>query len=105
MDNGQLRAGLVEQFRQVGSAHHHAYIPTNGDDPEWPLWYAEYLQNDLQALIGKEMTRSELVYWMVRLHKEHQAHAPYSPWLEYYADYFLSYLDGVGNLGSSPHDK
>ena len=104
MDNGQIRSGLIELFRRSGPAHHHAYIETNGDDPEWPLWYADYLRRDIEDLIGKKLTRSEMVYWMVRLYKEHQAHAPSSPWPEYYADYFLSYLDRVGNLGSSPHE-
>lgn len=105
MDNESLRARLIELFRRAGPAHHHAYIHTDGDDPEWPLWYAEHLQKDIQALIQKEMTRSEMVYWMVRLYKEHQAHAPQSPWPEYYADYFLTYLEGVENLGSSPHEN
>jgi len=104
MDNEPLKSTLTELFRRSGPAHHQAYIHTNGDDPEWPLWYAEYLQADLQSLIGVEMTRSEMVYWMVRLYKEHQAHAPHSPWPEFYADYFIRHLDRVGKLGSSPHD-
>ena len=37
---GQLK-GLL---REVGEAHHQAYIETDGADPEWPLWYADYLR-------------------------------------------------------------
>ena len=36
-------AGQLENlFHEVGEAHHQAYIETDGADPEWPLWYADY---------------------------------------------------------------
>ena len=38
-----LTGQLEGLFREVGEAHHQAYIETDGADPEWPLWYAEYL--------------------------------------------------------------
>jgi hypothetical protein len=38
-DLGQQLEGL---FRDVGEAHHQAYIETDGADPEWPLPYHLY---------------------------------------------------------------
>ena len=34
-------------FREVGEAHHQVHIETDGADPEWPLWYADYLRERL----------------------------------------------------------
>src|SRR3954471_10797358 len=44
MDLGRQLEGL---FHEVGEAHHQAYIETDGADPEWPLWYADYLRDKL----------------------------------------------------------
>lgn len=49
---------LGELFREVGEAHHQACIETNGADPEWLLWYADYVLYRLAPLLG--FTRSEL---------------------------------------------
>jgi hypothetical protein len=37
-------------FREVGEAHHQVHIETDGADPEWPLWYADYLRERLGGL-------------------------------------------------------
>jgi hypothetical protein len=42
-----LNQQLQELFREVGKAHHQAFIETDGADPEWPLWYANFLQGRL----------------------------------------------------------
>ena len=42
--NTELRTGLVDLFREAGQAHHTAFTATDGDDPDWPIWYADYLQ-------------------------------------------------------------
>ena len=47
MTEEDLARQLEELFREVGEAHHQAYIETDGDDPEWPLWYADYLRDKL----------------------------------------------------------
>jgi hypothetical protein len=32
-------------LREVGEAHHQAYyFEADGNDPGWPLWYANYLR-------------------------------------------------------------
>jgi hypothetical protein len=44
MTETDLAGQLEELFRETGEAHHQAYIETDGADPEWPLWYADYLR-------------------------------------------------------------
>lgn len=46
---GQIR----DLFREVGGALYEAYIETDGADPEWPLWYAEYSREESAALLDK----------------------------------------------------
>ena len=86
-DLGQQLEGL---FRDVGEAHHQAYIETDGADPEWPLWYADYLRDRLAPLLEASFTRSELVYLLVMVANEQPLNAPGANWTRYYARKFIS---------------
>ena len=33
----------TELLREVGPAHHRAFAATDGEDPDWPNWYAAWL--------------------------------------------------------------
>jgi hypothetical protein len=80
---------LADLFRETGVAHHQAFIRADGEDPEWPLWYAEYLYERIARLVGKTLTRSELVYFLVSVEKEHAAKAADSSWSDFYAHLFI----------------
>ena len=76
----------VEQLLQeTAVAHHEAFVASDGVDPEWPLWYATYLTERLPAVTSFMGTRSELVYWLVRLDREYQSSDSAIPWERYYA--------------------
>ncbi|MEM8899101.1 MAG: hypothetical protein AAGC85_13390 [Bacteroidota bacterium] len=66
----QKKQKLAELFLETGKAHHQAFLDTDGDDPEWPHWYAEYLKEKLPAMLGTQMTRSKIVYELIRLDEE-----------------------------------
>ena len=85
-----LTGQLEGLFREVGEAHHQAFIETDGADPEWPLWYAEYLQERLAPLLDASFTRSELVYLLLRVANEQPLNAPGANWARYYAKFFMS---------------
>jgi glutaredoxin len=72
--NTELRTQLVGLFREAGRAHHEAFAASGGDDPDWPIWYADYLQ---------------LIYCLMNANFEHQARSPESDWSEYYADQLI----------------
>lgn len=77
---------LIEKLlEQAATAHHEAYAATDGDDPEWPLWYASYLVDRLRAQTDFAATRSELVYWLVRLDREYAEADSAIPWTRFYA--------------------
>ena len=44
MSEANLNQQLQEHFREAGEAYYQAYIETDGVHPEWPLWYANFLQ-------------------------------------------------------------
>jgi len=76
---------IADLFVEAGHAHHQAFIETDGADPDWPLWYADYLHPSLSALLKARFTRSELVYLLVALEKEQSTQAPGADWPHYYA--------------------
>jgi hypothetical protein len=76
---------LESLLEQTGPAHHEAYIETDGVDPEWPLWYAEYLIDSLNAELGTSLTKSQLVYLLVDLERRHSMVAPDMAWFAFYA--------------------
>lgn len=83
------REKVAALFEKAGHAHHQAFIETDGEDPEWPLWYAEYLHERLLDLLDADITKSEVVYLLVRLSREQSRVASETPWNEYYADNFV----------------
>lgn len=79
---------LEDLFRKTGSAHNKAFIKTNGEDPDWPLWYADYLLEKLGKLLNAKFTKSELVYLLVMVEKEREMMAPGADWVVYYTNFF-----------------
>ena len=86
MDLARQLEGL---FHDVGEAHHQAYIATDGADPEWPLWYADYLRDKLAPLLDAGFTKSELVYLLLLVANEQPLRAPGANWARYYAKFFI----------------
>jgi hypothetical protein len=84
-------AGQLEGlFHDVGEAYHQAYIETDGADPEWPLWYADYLRERLGELLDASFTKSELVHMLVLVANEQSLVAPGANWARYYAKKFIA---------------
>jgi hypothetical protein len=91
---GMLETDLARQleglFHEVGKAHHQAYIETDGADPEWPLWYGDYLRERLGGLLDASFTKSELVHMLVLVSGEQPLKTPGANWARYYAGFFIT---------------
>ncbi len=83
---------IVVLFEQVDTAHKEAFREMGGKDPEWPLWYASYLQASIGELFGRNFTKSELVYCLIFVDREFNAVESHAPWPEYYADHFFKHF-------------
>lgn len=87
-------ASIGELVQSVAEAHHQAFIEVDGADPDWPIWYAEHLVDDLNALLGASMTTSELVYLLISADREQTTIAPGSSVPGFYGRFFASrYVD------------
>lgn len=87
---------LAALFREAGVSHHRAFAATNGADPEWPTWYAEFLAPRLAALVGRSFSVPEMADLLRRWDREHAASPARESWPEFYAQSLLS-LRNPGN--------
>lgn len=87
--NTELRTNLVELLRETGHAHHAAFEATDGADPDWSIWYADYLKAPMTQRLDTNFHRSQLIYCLMNADFDHQAQSPDSDWSEYYADEFI----------------
>jgi len=84
--NTELRDGIGTLLLDTGRAHHKAFEVTDGADPDWPIWYAEYSKDTFADQFGMNFTRSQLIYCFMNANFEHEVRAPDSDWPEFYAN-------------------
>ena len=51
MGSDQLKDELSALLTQTGKAHHEAFAATDGEDPDWAIWYADYLYDRLARFL------------------------------------------------------
>lgn len=90
-----LKMQLSRLFAETGREHHQAFITTDGDDPDWPQWYAGYLQPRLGDLLHRSFSVEELTELMLVLEAERAAHPSERPWPQVYADLLVAWLNGI----------
>lgn len=78
---------IAELLREAAELHHRVYRITDGEDPDWASWYADWLVrlSELPQLLGRAPVRSELVCELIRLDREYRQLSPAEDWPEYYA--------------------
>lgn len=82
-DTSEIAAVLHE----AGKTHHVVWRITDGDDPDWASWYADWLLDlsELPSLLGRKPVRSHLVHALVELDRAHAASGTTERWEEAYA--------------------
>jgi hypothetical protein len=82
-DAGPVAALLHE----AAETHHRVYRITDGDDPDWASWYADWLVrlSELPDLLGRPPVRSELVHLLVQADRDFAGQQPSEPWEQFYA--------------------
>jgi len=62
-------------LHEAGETHHTVYRITDGEDPDWASWYADWLidHSELPDLLGAAPVRSHLVGELVSLESEYGA--------------------------------
>ena len=87
----QRKDAIAALLHKAGEDHLVTHKETNGDDPDWAIWYAGYLlENDFATLLDGKLLKSDLIYLLVLVDKEQKSEAPGSHWEKYYADFFVN---------------
>lgn len=96
-DGGRL-SGLAELLKETGDSHHEAFLATGGTDPEWPLWYSQYLEGKVDAFLGVSPTRSKIIQCLLNADEAHSSRGADQPWPVFYAEFMTSLgEDGLHN--------
>ncbi len=82
----ELRDNIAELLMQTGHAHHKAFEATDGADPDWSIWYAEYSRDKFAERFGMDFHKSQLIYCLMNADFEHQARSPGAEWPQFYAN-------------------
>lgn len=90
MTHPQLHAQLSALFKDTGQAHRAAF-QREGEDPEWPLWYADHLREPLGDALDTEFYKSQLIYCLMNADFEHTARAPATDWADFWAREFIEH--------------
>ena len=82
---GERIARLSALLHQAAETHHQVFAITDGDDPDWATWYADWLVNlsRLSDLVGTKPPRSEVTYELVRLDKEYAETGSTEAWEDF----------------------
>lgn len=70
MNNIQIRDAIIDSLVETAEAHHKAFSTTEGEDRDWPIWYADHLLDNMRKLLKANFTKSELIYLLVKADKE-----------------------------------
>lgn len=84
-DGEKLINELASLLNETAEAHHKAFAATEGEDPDWPIWYADYLLEKMRLMLKAKFTKSELIYLLVVSEKESGVVAPGAYWPRFYA--------------------
>jgi hypothetical protein len=85
---------IADLLHEAAETHHLVYRIVDGDDPDWASWYADWLINlsELPGLLDRKPVRSELVYLLVLLDKQHTGEQRTEPWERFYADRLVDHF-------------
>jgi NAD(P)H-hydrate epimerase len=83
-------ADLEELISSAAHAHHQAYLESDGVDPDWAMYYAGYLEAHLGNRLGRQASRSELTYLLIKAQRAHDAADDGTPFNGYYASVLLA---------------
>jgi hypothetical protein len=78
---------LADLLHEAAETHHVVYRITDGEDPDWASWYADWLLDlsELTESLGMRPVRSHLVCALVELDREFTSERRDERWEDWYA--------------------
>ena len=83
----------TELLSQVGPAHHRAFSATDGEDPDWPTWYAGWLLERLPKP-ALEVDQAQLAALLATAAETHKTSGSTEDWPGFYARFVTDGLQG-----------
>ena len=83
---------LSELFTNTAKAHHEAFKSTNGNDAEWPIWYANYIQDPISEILDTPFLKSNLIYCLMNADFEYTAKEVDTHWQNFYSKHFIQHV-------------
>jgi hypothetical protein len=91
---GDAVRAVAELLHQAAETHHIVFAISDGDDPDWASWYADWLVNlsALPQILGVRPVRSELTWQLVGLDRDYSSAKPNAAWESFYADRLVQHF-------------
>lgn len=89
MPKTALRNAIIRLIKDTTAARHKEFAPAQDADPDWPIWYAERMQQPLEQIAKMHFAKSRLIYCLMNADYEHKARSPETDWSEYIAERFI----------------
>ena len=83
----------TELLSQVGPAHHRAFSATDGEDPDWPTWYAAWLLERMPEP-APEVDEGQLAALLATAAETHKTSGSTEDWPGFYARFITGRLQG-----------
>jgi hypothetical protein len=82
-------AAVSALLHEAAETHHVVYRITDGDDPDWASFYADWLldHSELPEILGEPPVRSHLVHALVELDRDFPGEGRWEDW---YAERLLA---------------
>ncbi|HEU4319727.1 MAG TPA: hypothetical protein VFS66_06560 [Acidimicrobiia bacterium] len=78
--------GLMGVFVETARAHH---AETGGSNSEWAKWYAGRALDEVNRILGAEMTADDLAAWLAAADRRYTQESPDQSWPRAYATWLL----------------
>jgi hypothetical protein len=91
MDAHERPSRVADLLHEAAETHHIVYRITDGDDPDWASWYADWLLDlsELPEILDSRPVRSQLVHALVELERLYAAESTEQRWEDWYAPRLL----------------
>jgi hypothetical protein len=91
MDQHERESRVASLIHEAAETHHVVYRISDGDDPDWASWYADWLLDlsELSEILGARPVRSHLVHALIELERLYASTNPDEPWEAWYAPRIL----------------
>lgn len=83
---------IADLIREAERAHRDAVQSLTEEDPDWAIWYANYLAKPLNGLLETELSLSDIIYCLISAELERLACSPKAEKPRYYAEHFTEHF-------------